>query len=77
MLWNGFFERYFGSCSPAEREKKQEIVRRFAMLKLALMYAIAPGLEGLLGWKPLEDAGQILFTDEMNRLVDDVAQFSV
>ena len=46
------------------------------MLKQALMYTIAPGLDHYMGWKPLEDACKVLFDDECySQLIEDLSNF--
>ena len=76
QLWKGFFDQYFAQSTPEERARKEDVVRRFAMLKLSLMYAIAPGLDQLLGWQPLEDAGKILFDGQSREtLLKDIREF--
>ena len=75
-LWDEFLKDYFAGESACEIEQKKDLIRRFAMLKQALMYAIAPGLDGYLGWKPFEDACKVLFDDECYlQLVKDLSEF--
>ncbi|MBO4396679.1 MAG: anti-sigma factor antagonist [Eubacterium sp.] len=75
-LWDEFLKNYFMGEPAHEIEQKKDLIRRFAMLKQTLMYAIAPGLERYLGWKPLEDAGKILFDNESYlQLIDDLSGF--
>ena len=60
-LWDRFLRLYFPDETEIGLKRKEDLIRRFAHLKLAIMYAIAPGLENYLTWKPLEDARAVLF----------------
>ena len=60
-LWGRVLQLYFPGETESELKRKEDLIRRFAHLKLAVMYAIAPGLENYLSWKPLEDARAVLF----------------
>ena len=75
-LWEEFLKNYFSGEPAHEIERKKDLIRRFAMLKQALMYTIAPGLDQYMGWKPLEDACKVLFDDECySQLIDDLSDF--
>ena len=60
-LWDRVLRLYFPGEPESGLKRKEDLIRRFAHLKLAVMYAIAPGLENYLTWKPLEDARTIIF----------------
>ena len=60
-LWRHTLRRYFDGATEGTLERKEELICQFAHVKLALMYAIAPGLEKYLTWQPLEDARRALF----------------
>ena len=60
-LWDRVLQLYFPGETESGLKRKEDLIRRFAHLKLAVMYAIAPGLENYLSWKPLEDARAVLF----------------
>ena len=62
-LWNHVLRAYFPGETEEGLRQKEDLIRRFAHLKLAVMYAIAPGLEQYLGWEPLADARAVLFRD--------------
>ena len=77
-LWDEFLKNYFEVDNTREIERMKDLIRRFAMLKQALMYAIAPGLDQYLGWEPLEDAGKVLFNDECySQLINEIPAFEV
>lgn len=72
-LWDRVLPLFFPDASESELRRKEDLIRRFAHLKLAVMYAIAPGLEQYLTWKPLEDARAVLFP-HLEELKADIAR---
>ncbi|MBO4904929.1 MAG: anti-sigma factor antagonist [Lachnospiraceae bacterium] len=75
-LWDEFLKNYFSGEPAQEIEQKKDLIRRFAMLKQALMYTIAPGLDRYLGWKPFEDACKVLFDAESySQLIEDLSNY--